>query len=55
MHLGCSTERPIAALRKAGAEVGYQKYKYLGYRFGLSTGTGAAGWVADAIRSRERE
>jgi len=43
-------ERRVAALRKAGTEVEYHKYKDLGHGFGLGTGTSAEGWVADAIR-----
>lgn len=48
-------ETRVAALRKAGTEVDYRKYKDLGYGFGLGTGTGAEGWVADAIRFWERQ
>jgi acetyl esterase/lipase len=43
-------ERRIAALRRAGAEVEYHKYKNLGHGFGLGTGTSAEGWIDDAIR-----
>ncbi|ANY81699.1 esterase [Microvirga ossetica] len=43
-------ERRIAALRQAGTEVDYRKYKNLGHGFGLGTGTSAEGWIADAIQ-----
>jgi acetyl esterase/lipase len=43
-------ERRIAALRRAGTEVEYHKYKNLGHGFGLGTGTSAEGWIDDAIR-----
>ena len=43
-------ERRIAALRKAGTEVEYRKYKNVGHGFGLGTGTSAEGWIADANR-----
>ncbi len=49
-----SMERRIAALRKAGTEVEYQKFGNVGHGFGLGTGTSAQGWVADAIRFWER-
>ena len=47
-------ERRIVALRKAGTEVEYHKYKDVGHGFGLGTGTSAEGWVADATRFWER-
>ena len=43
-------ERRIAALRQAGTEVDYRKYKNLGHGFGLGTGTSAEGWIANAIQ-----
>ena len=43
-------ERRIAALRRAGTEVDYRKYKNLGHGFGLGTGTSAEGWIADALQ-----
>ena len=42
-------ERRVAALRRAGVEVEYQKYKDLGHGFGLGIGTTANGWSIDAI------
>jgi len=47
-------ERRIAALRRAGTEVEYHKYKNLGHGFGLGTGTSAEGWIDDAIRFWEK-
>ncbi len=47
-------ERRIAALRGAGTEVEYHKYKDLGHGFGSGTGTGAEGWIADAVRFWEK-
>jgi acetyl esterase/lipase len=43
-------ERRIAALRLAGTEVEFRKYKNLGHGFGLGTGTSAEGWIADAVQ-----
>jgi acetyl esterase/lipase len=43
-------ERRIAALRQAGTEVEYRKYKDLGHGFGPGTGTSAQGWIADALQ-----
>ncbi len=43
-------ERRVAALRQAGTEVAYHKYKGLGHGFGPGTGTSAEGWIADATR-----
>jgi acetyl esterase/lipase len=47
-------ELRIAALRQAGTEVEYHKYKNLGHGFGLGTGTSAEGWIDDAIRFWEK-
>jgi acetyl esterase/lipase len=47
-------ERRILALRQAGTEVEYHKFKNLGHGFGLGTGTSAEGWIDDAIRFWER-
>jgi acetyl esterase/lipase len=49
-----SMERRISALRGAGTEVEYRKYRNLGHGFGPGTGTSAAGWIADAVRFWER-
>jgi predicted esterase len=47
-------ERRIAALRRAGTEVEYRKYRNLGHGFGVGTGTSAEGWIADATRFWEK-
>jgi acetyl esterase/lipase len=49
-----SMERRISALRGAGTEVEYHKYRDLGHGFGPGTGTSAAGWISDAVRFWER-
>jgi acetyl esterase/lipase len=49
-----SMERRIAALRSAGVEVEYHKYRNLGHGFGPGTGTSAEGWIADAVRFWEK-
>jgi acetyl esterase/lipase len=49
-----SMERRIAALRSAGVEVEYHKYRNLGHGFGTGTGTSAEGWIADAVRFWEK-
>ena len=43
-------ERRVAALRKQGTVVEYQKYRGVGHGFGLGIGTSAEGWIADAVR-----
>jgi acetyl esterase/lipase len=48
-------ESRVAALRKIGTEVEYRKYRNLGHGFGAGTGTIAEGWIADAIRSWEKQ
>ena len=45
-----AVERRVAALRRAGAEVRYRKYRGVGHGFGVGTGTAAEGWIADAVR-----
>jgi acetyl esterase/lipase len=47
-------ERRVAALRKAGTEVEYHRYKDLGHGFGLGTGTSADEWITDAVRFWEK-
>lgn len=49
-----SMEGRIAALRRAGTEVEYHKYRNLGHGFGPGTGTSAEGWIGDAVRFWER-
>jgi acetyl esterase/lipase len=43
-------ERRVAALRRAGTDVEYHRYPGVGHGFGLGVGTGAEGWIADAVR-----
>ena len=43
-------ERRVAALRRAGTDVEYHRYRGVGHGFGLGVGTDAEGWVADAVR-----
>ncbi len=43
-------ERRVAALRKAGTEVEFHRYKNLGHGFGVGAGTSAEGWVESATR-----
>ncbi len=47
-------ERRVAALRNAGVEVAYRKYKGLGHGFGPGTGTSADGWITEAVRFWEK-
>jgi acetyl esterase/lipase len=42
--------RRVEALRSAGTDVEFHKYRNLGHGFGLGTGTSAEGWVLDAVR-----
>ena len=43
-------EKRVAALRKAGTDVEFHKYRGVGHGFGLGVGTSAEGWIADAMR-----
>ena len=43
-------ERRVAALRRAGTQVEYHKFRDLGHGFGPGVGTRAEGWIGDAIR-----
>lgn len=43
-------ERRVAALRRAGTEVEYHRYRGVGHGFGLGGGTSAEGWITDAVR-----
>ena len=47
-------ERRVAALRRAGTDVEYHKYRSVGHGFGLGVGTSAEGWIADAVRFWEK-
>jgi acetyl esterase/lipase len=43
-------ERRVAALRKAGTRVEFQRYRDVGHGFGPGVGTSAEGWLARAVR-----
>jgi acetyl esterase/lipase len=43
-------ERRVAALRRAGTDVEYHRYREVGHGFGLGVGTRAEGWIGDAVR-----
>lgn len=45
-----SVEKRVEAMRKAGIEVEYHKYKNAGHGFGLGVGTDAEGWIENAIQ-----
>ena len=45
-----AVERRVDALRNAGIEVEYHKYKNIGHGFGLGIGTEAEGWIENAIK-----
>ena len=45
-----TVERRVEALRNAGIEVEYHKYKNIGHGFGLGVGTEAEGWIENAIQ-----
>ena len=42
-------ERRVEALRRAGIDVEYHKFRHAGHGFGLGTGTDAEGWIEHAI------
>jgi acetyl esterase/lipase len=43
-------ERRVTALRRAGTDVEYHRYRGVGHGFGLGIGTTAEGWIAEAVR-----
>jgi acetyl esterase/lipase len=45
-----TVERRVAAMREAGIDVEYRKYRHAGHGFGLGTGTDADGWLEHAVR-----
>lgn len=49
-----TVERRVEAMRNAGVEVEYRKYRHAGHGFGLGIGTDAEGWIGHAIRFWER-
>ena len=48
-------ERRVAALRKAGTEVEFHRYKEIGHGFGPGIGTSAEGWLELATRFWSRQ
>lgn len=49
-----TVERRVEAMRNAGIEVEYHKYKNAGHGFGLGVGTDAEGWIEKAIQFWEK-
>lgn len=49
-----TVERRVDAMRSAGIDVEYHKYRGAGHGFGLGIGTDAEGWMEDAIRFWEK-
>ena len=49
-----TVDRRVDAMRKAGIEVEYRKYRNVGHGFGLGTGTNAEGWTEYAVNFWER-
>jgi acetyl esterase/lipase len=47
-------DRRVAALRRAGTEVEFHRYKNLGHGFGPGTSTNAEGWIGEATRFWEK-
>ena len=47
-------ESRVAALRRAGIDVEYHKYRGVGHGFGLGVGTSAEGWIAAALTFWEK-
>lgn len=43
-------EARVSLLRKDGANVEFHRYPNVGHGFGLGVGTGAAGWIDEAVR-----
>ena len=49
-----TVERRVDAMRKAGIEVEYHKYRNVGHGFGLGIGTDAEGWTEYAVKFWEK-
>lgn len=47
-------ERRVEAMRRAGIDVEYRRYRNAGHGFGLGIGTDAEGWLEHAVRFWER-
>ncbi len=45
-----TVDRRVQALREAGIDVEYEKYRHAGHGFGLGKGTDADGWLEHAVR-----
>ncbi len=45
-----TVDRRVQAMRDAGIDVEYRKYRHAGHGFGLGTGTDAEGWLEQAVR-----
>jgi acetyl esterase/lipase len=49
-----TVDKRVDAMRNAGIEVEYHKYRNVGHGFGLGTGTDAEGWTEYAVRFWEK-
>jgi acetyl esterase/lipase len=49
-----TVDKRVDAMRDAGIEVEYHKYRSVGHGFGLGTGTDAEGWIEYAVRFWEK-
>jgi acetyl esterase/lipase len=49
-----TVDRRVDAMRNAGIEVEYDKYRNVGHGFGLGIGTDAEGWIGYAIKFWEK-
>jgi acetyl esterase/lipase len=45
-----TVDRRVDAMRKAGIDIEYRKYRNVGHGFGLGTGTNAEGWIEYAVK-----
>jgi acetyl esterase/lipase len=49
-----TVDRRVYAMRNAGIEVEYHKYRNVSHGFGLGIGTGAEGWTENAVKFWEK-
>ena len=49
-----TVDKRVDAMRDAGIEVEYYKYRNVGHGFGLGTGTDAEGWTEYAVEFWEK-
>ena len=49
-----TVDRRVDAMRNAGIDVEYHKYRNVGHGFGLGIGTSAEGWIDYAVEFWER-